>query len=409
MTDNNVIQMPEPLETIGQRIDAAYERAQHGREEWIEGTLDLAQAFADARARFPSNNEFGAWCGRNGHDHVSHQDRAALISMAENLPLARIVLEETERRSWQLIWAQEMKGRRSSASKKEPSAASSPQPHAEIAPALETDDPSKNQPAAAGAKVTKRSKMYGAPRADELASLFQNKKTRHMIARIWQSRGGKQIWELIISALDAGLITPNKRDIEKPNLALLFPSVPPIVARGYDLSNQMERTRVRELLLPTMIACRDKLFAEPDRFREIISEHEKDQRGQQQAITVAKKRAVAVAAMPPLEQELVMFGQTVWPRLDINQGEYTYDQVRAAIWTFRDFEAWNQMAKEDTESHARRIRNSLRYLGEYLLRTDRENPMARIYNLMSWFSHLMEKNPKAECKWPMYPHIEGQW
>ena len=43
----------------------------------------------------------------------------------------------------------------------------------------------------------------------------------------------------------------------------------------------------------------------------------------------------------------MMFGQTVWPRLDIRQGDYDYDQVRAAIWTFRDYESWNQMAKEE--------------------------------------------------------------
>jgi hypothetical protein len=35
--------------------------------------------------------------------------------------------------------------------------------------------------------------------------------------------------------------------------------------------------------------------------------------------------------------------------------------------------------------------------------------MAKIFSLVAWFSYLMEKNPTGECKWPMYPHIEGQW
>ena len=51
------------------------------------------------------------------HGRIGHQDRAALINMSANLALSRIILQETERSSWQLIWNEELKGRFTSASK----------------------------------------------------------------------------------------------------------------------------------------------------------------------------------------------------------------------------------------------------------------------------------------------------
>ena len=279
-----------------------------------------------------------------------------------------------------------------------------------IAPAAKNEEPPKNTAAPPNRKLlTQRSGFHDAPRAEEIAAVFKHRHTRATLSHVWQGRGGKQIWELIVTALDAGLIMSTDKSVHAPTMALLLPSCSVSFTKQYDLSNQKVRTHVRDIVLPSMIACRDKLVAEPDRIREILSDHEKAQRGQQQAAVVAKKRAVAVAALPGAEQELMMFGQPVWPRIDISQGEYDYDQVRAAIWTFRDYESWNQMAKENIGSHALRIRNSLRYLGEYLQRTDRDNPMAKILSLMIWFSYLMEKNPAAPCKWPHYPHNEGQW
>lgn len=44
----DVITLPNVL---AQRIRGAYERTEHGRQEWIEGTLELAAALAEARAQ----------------------------------------------------------------------------------------------------------------------------------------------------------------------------------------------------------------------------------------------------------------------------------------------------------------------------------------------------------------------
>ena len=393
------------------RVRNALNEWRTASDQWIEKTLALAAELCAARKDCDNDDRrFGAWLLENSCDDLGRNARAAFIKIGQHLDLTRRVLESTKRRSIEHIWDEEVRPliyqQRADTSTNPPP---TPQPPPQSTTVAKTDEPPKNTLTQKAPKLTRSSGLFNVPRGDELASLFQSAKARATLSHVWHGRGGKQIWELITKALDGGLITPNNQACVRPNLLLLFPGAPPGIARQFDLTNQKERTRINDTLLPNMIACRDKLLADPSRLKEILANHEREQRTQQQARAVAQKRSAAVAVMPAAEQELMMFGQTVWPRVDINQGEYDYDQIRAAIWTFRDFEAWNVLAKENTESLARRIRNSLRYLGEYLQRTERDNRMAKIFTLMIWFSHLMEKNPKGECKWPHYPHVEGQW
>src|SRR5262245_62728775 len=116
---NNIIQMPTPMNVLADRIRDALAQADRSRIEWVEATLDLATTLKEARERFPSNEAFAHWLvdSKLDADMMGHQTRAALINMAANLALARIVLQETNRNSWQLIWREEMKPRLTSASK----------------------------------------------------------------------------------------------------------------------------------------------------------------------------------------------------------------------------------------------------------------------------------------------------
>ena len=101
----------EPLEQIGQRIDAGYKRTQRGRQEWSEGTLELASALAEARDQFRSNEAFSTWLSESGRDSIGHQDRAALIKMAsaDAIEATRSVLAETQRTSWRLYGRREIR------------------------------------------------------------------------------------------------------------------------------------------------------------------------------------------------------------------------------------------------------------------------------------------------------------
>ena len=107
--DDKVTPLPSQstvLERLGLRIDQAWQRVQNGESEWVEGSLELAQALAEGRGRYSANKAFGDWLVVNKHDHVSHQHRAALINLASDLTLAREVLTKTESRSYELIWRQ---------------------------------------------------------------------------------------------------------------------------------------------------------------------------------------------------------------------------------------------------------------------------------------------------------------
>jgi hypothetical protein len=101
-TSDNTI--PLTLVRAGREIDAGFARAQRGTEDWIEGSLQLAQGLALGRKEFPSDPLFGAWLKENNHDHVNKNDRAALIGLASDIDRARTVLQETESRSYRLIW-----------------------------------------------------------------------------------------------------------------------------------------------------------------------------------------------------------------------------------------------------------------------------------------------------------------
>lgn len=110
IADDNVTPLPTLLERLGRRIDQAWQRIQKGEGEWVEGSLELAQALAEGRGRFSANKAFGDWLVVERHDHVNKDDRAALINLAADLTVARDVLNKTKRRSYKLIWTEE-KGR----------------------------------------------------------------------------------------------------------------------------------------------------------------------------------------------------------------------------------------------------------------------------------------------------------
>jgi hypothetical protein len=106
IVNDTVTHLPTLMERLGRRIDQAWQRISKGEQEWIEGSLELAQALSEGRKQFRGNNYFSAWLKNHGHDHVNHQDRAALINLASDLTLAREVFTQTNSRSYQLIWEQ---------------------------------------------------------------------------------------------------------------------------------------------------------------------------------------------------------------------------------------------------------------------------------------------------------------
>jgi hypothetical protein len=98
------------------KIQDAIQREAEGKKLWIEGTLELINILDDARKRLGSDQAFGKWLTDNGYgDRITRNDRRALLNMAEHPQHTREVLNQTHRRSWRLIWEEEIQPRLHSA------------------------------------------------------------------------------------------------------------------------------------------------------------------------------------------------------------------------------------------------------------------------------------------------------
>ena len=415
--DDNIAYLPQPLAQIAERIRAAYDRAAKGEREWIAGTLELAEALTEGRERFPDNGHFSHWLIDQDLDAIGANDRAALIGMGKNLEVAKAVLEETQSRSWQLIWLNEVQSRLTSASKTEekqpfqPIAEKEPE-KPEIQPEPISEDAENGKEPTPTAKVTKASKFHGLERAEEVAAIYTNQQGRAYIGKLVSGRGGKEIWALILSAIDQGFLVRNSCNFPNPSLRVLFPLASAPYCRQFDLALPRDRAKIRDSVLPAAIANRGAVLANPDDLENIINAHQQRLAAAEQEAKKQRRIADALAAMPPNEREIIIFGERVWPNTD--PSAYDYDQVRAAVWYFRDLNGWLEQSPiaKSPQSRAIYIRNSMSWFLQYIGRSDpahSPHKIKRVFHLVHRFAGLLETSPDAECVLPPSPHIEGEW
>lgn len=107
MINPTLVVVPEngtALDVLVERYRVAFDKVKGGREQWIEGTLELAVVVAEARERFRANQDFSRWIERNGLKTISKNDLSALNNFAKDLTTARIILEQSRSISWEQIW-----------------------------------------------------------------------------------------------------------------------------------------------------------------------------------------------------------------------------------------------------------------------------------------------------------------
>jgi uncharacterized coiled-coil protein SlyX len=99
----------DALNAAAESIRNGLERMRDGLKTHIEGVLQTAAELSKARTLFKADKSFGDWCRDNGfgEDRLNKNDRAALIDFGKDIDRARQVLERTERKSIQLIHANE--------------------------------------------------------------------------------------------------------------------------------------------------------------------------------------------------------------------------------------------------------------------------------------------------------------
>jgi hypothetical protein len=89
-------------------IQGALGLTQLGQEQWVDGTIKLAEAMYAARQMHHSDRAFGEWLEDNEVD-LSRDDRAALINLGRhsNITINEILGAETF--SWRTLWQQHVR------------------------------------------------------------------------------------------------------------------------------------------------------------------------------------------------------------------------------------------------------------------------------------------------------------
>ena len=100
----NLMMTAVAVDLLALRYRAAYDKMNGGREQWIDGTLELAVVVAELRDRYPDHREFSRWLARHGFEQVHPNDRAALIGFSRDLAAGRKMLEESRSTSWRGVW-----------------------------------------------------------------------------------------------------------------------------------------------------------------------------------------------------------------------------------------------------------------------------------------------------------------
>jgi hypothetical protein len=97
------------IDQIGEAIREILTRDTKNRAEWVALKLDLCELFFKAKLSFNGDlKKFGKWKKEHFSD-VSEQDSAAYVGMGEDIDWATTVLNATELKSIQRIYAKEFK------------------------------------------------------------------------------------------------------------------------------------------------------------------------------------------------------------------------------------------------------------------------------------------------------------
>lgn len=416
----DVIALPKSMDALAERIRSAYARTEQGRQEWIEGTLDLALALSEARTRFHEDRKFSIWLAEKELDQLGAHDRASLINMAADLPLARAILQESKRSSWRLIWSEEMVSRFDSAAK--PDLSSTEQrKQAFVAPAGShptVDSTQESAPicdSSPPAKPLKRDHpFHGFERAEEVTAIYASIDARGTIGKALRGRGGKVIWSLILQAIDEGFLRRTETQFATANLRILFPGIPKAFGAKFDLTSVDKRQQVRDIVMPAAIANREVIIASPEQMESILITHAQRQHEAVREQATRRRVDEAVRAMPSDQREVIVYGVRLWPRIEHRFGSYEYDQLCAAIWYVKDLDAWLQGGASGNSVRSRviLIRHSTRWPEEYIERSigvDERTKIKKLYQLVHTIAGLLESNADGECIIPPTPKIEGQW
>ena len=408
---NNIVSMPTPMNVLAERIRAALVRAEASHLEWIEATLDLAATLKEARDRFPSNADFAHWLIDNELDLLRHQERAALINMAADLALARVVLQETNRASWEWIYREEYQPRVTQVRKTVPLADFTTQsqeieqnPQAKSETPLQENTNTKDENDLPRARLATKGKTSGRPspishlpESDLVGGHLLAVETRLALSKFVKERGGRAVWNLVIESIKRGYFgEPSDASIKIPSLRLVMPWLPARALREFDIRKPKVQDLVREVIFPLLdneshlrstehhhkiegrIEARRRQIEEQQRREIILSQH---------------KEQVAQSTLPVNEQPVIAYGDPLWPPLGDLSARFTFEELCHACW-YADY--FMGIARPDWKP--RELAMAARHLTKYIepLRPGFVRAVDAIFN-------AYQAQPDGEKRFPRTP------
>lgn len=421
----DIHQLPEPMSALAERIRTAHDRAERGKMEWAEGRADEAYALAEARARFPKdNNSFSIWLAENGLNFYGHHDQPAMIHLAQHFPtradlvhVFNLCAEDQSRPS--TIWSTVKRVEFAVSTLNKTSEKGSPvtgEPPPDSTPKAEVTVFPSPQPSTAPSdtgivptteagppKLNKQHAFHDLPRGAEIAKTFLRPDASARIGRVIKARHGKEIWNLILQCYDAGFLrdstyapggTPNL------SLMLLFPRTPVSYAKRYMVTDQKDRDTIRERIIPAAMAHRDELLAAPDKLEQIVQKYERANREQAVAKVREQRLATARQNLDPTQPEVILYGHHFWPILDIDDPDQRYDYatLTAAAWFFADALSLAMAKTEDNSprSCGMKIRFLVKRFSLFNKTTDPHDPVRarwlKLFSLVHEMTRLLEKH-----------------
>lgn len=423
----------EAAKRLRQKLDAWFSAT----KQWNQAMLELATELWKARQMHPSNHAFGIWLAENDLLDLSSHDRAALINMASYPELTQAALKETDRCSLQHIWTDiiQPKVLTAEAAKRAAELAScsteqdaliqttSLEPPKSDLPTAESNDAaSENELKESGSlsppaktAVSKTNPFRKFPRADEITAIYLEPNSRTLIGKVInKGRAGKEIWDLILQALDGGVLTPTNICFQrKLTLRLLVPGAGRSYGNRFDLTDGKDRATIRDTILPAALSCKDAVLQNPENLESIVADHVAKQDAMRRANLTAKRVEKELSELPADQQEILMYGERLWPRPD--NEFYDYKELRSAIWCFRDLNRWLGLSRDPSiASRAVGIRLLVGHWYSFAHHELEGEARAKIENMagaISKLSRLLARNPEAEaeCRFPPSPKREDEW
>ena len=206
-------------------------------------------------------------------------------------------------------------------------------------PAITGNMTEPTEPKATVIRRPQRSNLKGLPRVEHVLEHVLNHNSRAALGNLRKNAQGP-IWNLLLELINSGCFGPPSNATLGPtkdgaiNLRWVLPWLTAGQCNHLDLSVDLRsnegRAKVRAFIFPVVIANREAVFADPALLGRLANRARVERENAERQRTMMDKHTKAVAKMPVQEQEVIAFGTPLWPPQGLR--EYTYDELRHAIW-----------------------------------------------------------------------------